>query len=238
MIVYSPFVNLIMTAKVTAEYISDCVGNVATKRANSRQEKECYYFFELENGDVIRVSRKGGLYDHYGIYVERGHHVIHYTGTDGAADFNGTVRETSFDRFLDGANSVVLCRFPQTIRSLEELSVYKTPLEKVMDLATLQYQKEPMRTLKGAVGLVCEGLKVVKVSPSVLAVGHEDEGARIRDYHLYSGEETVERARSQIGENAYNLALNNCEHFAIWCKTGLRESSQVNGIISSIRALV
>lgn len=238
MIVCSPFVNLIMTAKVASEYISDCVGNVGTKRSNSRQEKECYYFSELENGDVIRVSRKGGLYDHYGIYVEGGHHVIHYTGTDGATDFNGTVRETSFDRFLDGANSVVLCCFPQTIRSLDELSVYKAPLEKVRDLAALQFQKEPMRTLKGAVELVCGGLKVVKVSSRVFEVSHEDEETRLGDYHLYSGKEIVERARSQIGENAYNLALNNCEHFAIWCKTGLRESSQVNGIINSIRALV
>lgn len=47
-------------------------------------------------------------------------------------------------------------------------------------------------------------------------------------YHLYSPEETVVRAKSRIGEEKYNLAVNNCEHFAIWCKTGVHESHQVN----------
>ena len=47
------------------------------------------------------------------------------------------------------------------------------------------------------------------------------------NYHLYSPEETVERTRSREGEQDYNLVTNNCEHFAIWCKTGIRESHQV-----------
>ncbi|MDQ2646242.1 MAG: lecithin retinol acyltransferase family protein [Myxococcota bacterium] len=29
-----------------------------------------------------------------------------------------------------------------------------------------------------------------------------------------------ERARSQLGRVGYNLAQDNCEHFARWCKTG------------------
>ena len=29
------------------------------------------------------------------------------------------------------------------------------------------------------------------------------------------------------GEGTYNLVLNNCEHFAIWCATGIYYSSQV-----------
>lgn len=52
-----------------------------------------------------------------------------------------------------------------------------------------------------------------------------------RKYHLYSPEETVKRARSRLGENKYNLALNNCEHFAIWCKTNISESHQVNEVL-------
>ncbi|MBR1485765.1 MAG: lecithin retinol acyltransferase family protein, partial [Synergistaceae bacterium] len=57
---------------------------------------------------------------------------------------------------------------------------------------------------------------------------------RLRNYHLYSGEETVSRARSKIGQGGYNLALNNCEHFAVWCKTGVKESSQVDNILDII----
>lgn len=50
--------------------------------------------------------------------------------------------------------------------------------------------------------------------------------------HLYSPHETIERAYSRLGETKYNLALNNCEHFAIWCKTGLSKSYQVQRFIS------
>lgn len=57
---------------------------------------------------------------------------------------------------------------------------------------------------------------------------------KMTDYHLYSGEETVKRARSKLGKGGYNLALNNCEHFAVWCKTGVKDSSQVNNILDVI----
>ena len=50
-------------------------------------------------------------------------------------------------------------------------------------------------------------------------------------YHLYTPEETVERAYSRLGETKYNLVTNNCEHFAVWCKTGISESHQVNSIL-------
>ena len=43
----------------------------------------------------------------------------------------------------------------------------------------------------------------------------------------FSPAETVRRARSRLGENAYNLIFNNCEHFALWCKYGTSRSVQV-----------
>jgi cell wall-associated NlpC family hydrolase len=43
----------------------------------------------------------------------------------------------------------------------------------------------------------------------------------------YSRAETLRRAKSQIGKSDYNILFNNCEHFAIWCKTGKRHSNQV-----------
>jgi hypothetical protein len=43
----------------------------------------------------------------------------------------------------------------------------------------------------------------------------------------FSPEETVRRAISRIGEKKYNLLFNNCEHFALWCKTGMNKSCQV-----------
>lgn len=37
----------------------------------------------------------------------------------------------------------------------------------------------------------------------------------------------IERAESRLGEQHYDLLSNNCEHFAMWCKTGKNESSQL-----------
>lgn len=48
---------------------------------------------------------------------------------------------------------------------------------------------------------------------------------------LYSPEETVTRARSCLGQGGYNLVLHNCEHFAIWCKTGVERSEQIDRFI-------
>ena len=57
---------------------------------------------------------------------------------------------------------------------------------------------------------------------------------KISNYHLYTPEETVTRARERIGESSYNLWTNNCEHFAIWCKTGISESHQIEDVMSAM----
>lgn len=50
----------------------------------------------------------------------------------------------------------------------------------------------------------------------------------------FSPNETVRRARSQIGKKKgeYNLATNNCEHFARECKSGKSESKQVQKVVT------
>ena len=45
---------------------------------------------------------------------------------------------------------------------------------------------------------------------------------------FYGPRKTVQRARSMIGKGDYNLFDYNCEHFAIWCKTGQLESTQLS----------
>ena len=55
----------------------------------------------------------------------------------------------------------------------------------------------------------------------------------IRSYKLHTPEETVERARSKLGEKGYDLVKNNCEHFAIWCKTGVHESHQIEKLLGT-----
>ena len=51
--------------------------------------------------------------------------------------------------------------------------------------------------------------------------------ANTKEYRIFSPEEMVRRARERVGEEEYNLIFRNCEHFALWCKTGVEESTQV-----------
>ena len=43
----------------------------------------------------------------------------------------------------------------------------------------------------------------------------------------YIPDVVVERAKSRLGEQEYNLLFNNCEHLTNWCKTGISDSKQV-----------
>jgi hypothetical protein len=46
---------------------------------------------------------------------------------------------------------------------------------------------------------------------------------------VYAPDVVIQRAESRLGERQYDLLLNNCEHFATWCTTGLSESRQLAG---------
>lgn len=51
---------------------------------------------------------------------------------------------------------------------------------------------------------------------------------------IYGPDDSVQRAYSRLGEDWYNVLLNNCEHFVTWCIVGVHSSSQVNsGILST-----
>jgi hypothetical protein len=53
----------------------------------------------------------------------------------------------------------------------------------------------------------------------------------------YIPDVVVERAKSRLGENNYNLLSNNCEHFASWCKTGISDSKQLRNYLPAISTL-
>ena len=46
----------------------------------------------------------------------------------------------------------------------------------------------------------------------------------------FSARAVVRRAESRLGETGFNLGLNNCEHFASWCKTGISSSRQIETV--------
>ena len=43
--------------------------------------------------------------------------------------------------------------------------------------------------------------------------------------------ETLSLARKHLSHNGYSLAFNNCEHFATYCATGKKKSSQVRKVV-------
>ncbi len=152
----------------------------------------------LNKGDILAVTRKGGLYRHYGVYIGD-NKVIHYAAENG--DFSGriSIHEASLSEFQDGAMLVYVLDFPDDGELPTKRGFYG-------DDAKLQHYRESLFF-------------------SII---------RTADYHLYSPEETVERARERMGEDKYSLPFNNCEHFAIWCKTGVKESHQVNEWITQL----
>jgi len=50
-------------------------------------------------------------------------------------------------------------------------------------------------------------------------------------------DEVVSRACSRLNEKGYNLPVNNCDHFATWCKTGKHRSTQVDLVKKFIMAV-
>jgi hypothetical protein len=74
------------------------------------------------------------------------------------------------------------------------------------------------------------GAAVRRTAIAVFAAGSP---VQVRRYGQCSRPQTViRRARSRLGEARYNLPFNNCEHFAVWCKTGRPESEQVKDAAS------
>jgi len=49
-------------------------------------------------------------------------------------------------------------------------------------------------------------------------------------------EEIVARALAHVGRQGYSPLVDNCEHFATWCATGMRESRQVGIVMARVAA--
>jgi hypothetical protein len=57
----------------------------------------------------------------------------------------------------------------------------------------------------------------------------------VREYvRCFDSDTVVARALSRVGRRGYDLADNNCEHFACWCKTGRHHSKQVKDVAAAV----
>ena len=159
---------------------------------------------ELEPGDVIGIKRLAG-YEHYAVYAGNGR-VIHYAAEDG--DFGeATIHEAPFDDFLHGQQTFFVLDFSEA-------------------------GKRPAKRVKGQPFFNPMGALVFPLGRQKSLLDELKQNLHDSDIeHIYSNEETLARARSRIGESSYSLVSNNCEHFAIWCKTGVEKSYQVDNIL-------
>lgn len=77
---------------------------------------------------------------------------------------------------------------------------------------------------------------VAKISLAEFSRGHPVR-VHVEADVTYSGIEVVARACSRLGEDAYDVLRNNCEHFCFWCLTGAARSPQVERLLLSSRAV-
>jgi hypothetical protein len=77
---------------------------------------------------------------------------------------------------------------------------------------------------------------IAKVSLAEFANGHP---VHVNDETnvAYSGIEVAARACSRLGEDAYDVLCNNCEHFCSWCMVGVARSPQVERLLTNPRAV-
>jgi hypothetical protein len=166
----------------------------------------------LNPGTVIGVDR--GLYKHYGIYAGSGS-IIHYASATGDFGYAMGVRKTGVKHFLAGTREFFVCEFPNS---------HGKPRE----------QKKNADIFSALTSsLTGGGLFGGNENPLSAIIAIYELFKKI-NYKLYSPAETLRRAKSRLGESSYNLVFNNCEHFVVWCKTGVSESHQVNTVIRAI----
>ena len=160
--------------------------------------------FESDRADGVKygdvIYVDRGIYKHYGIYIGNDR-VIHYSGSSGLSSSSAS--------------------------SGSDASIHEAPISEFLDGSTSckfidfrhqEFLDSLIRSLRCSIG----GGGIVSTALFAYAVANKK--------NIYSPEETVQRARSRIGERKYSVTSNNCEHFAMWCKTGIAESKQVKEV--------
>ncbi|GER37040.1 NC domain-containing family protein [Striga asiatica] len=161
---------------------------------------------ELKPGDHIYSWRYSYLYAHHGIYIGEGN-VIHFTRGAGHEIGTGTI----LDRFIFSSSPT--SKSGPTCRTCGDQSKSDGVISSCLDcflsggdLYLFQYNVSTAVFLANARGGTC-----------TLAKSDSPEDAVHRAEYLL-----------QNGFGGYNIFRNNCEDFAIYCKTGLLVFRTVN----------
>ena len=95
------------------------------------------------------------------------------------------------------------------------------------DGTVMHFSGEPLRQQDASICRV--SLEDFLHGDELLVVGYGEEAR--------SPEDVVAEALSHEGESGYDVCLNNCEHFATFCKTGLHKSRQVKRALKIVTGL-
>lgn len=165
----------------------------------------------IERGMVLCVSRD--WYDHYGVYVGN-EEIIHFTSYSSDKNANNTIMKTSMRHFIRDAREFHVMAFDDATPTGSSW----TSLVKVVLAAAAATVAAP--------AVVAYGACMAALSAQRLYSWFETN-----DYKLYSREECAKRAEKCLGFGEYNIVLNNCEQFSLWCKIGIHTSTQVNKLL-------
>ena len=165
-----------------------------------------------KRGDVIGVHRAVGLYDHYGIYENE--NTIYEYGLHGNKFDIGI---TTLKEFIKESGGYFVLDFPET----HDTSPKKIHMSAPSFVGRIQ---DPT-------------IEIIEKSALDIIENILDSNSNPQNYHLYSPDETIARAKSRLGESKYTFVTENCEYYAIWCKTGVDESYQVKGGIELLKRL-
>ncbi len=147
-------------------------------------------------GDHIFVKRMMGAYTHHGIDIGN-KEVVHFTGVP-AQKVNAKIEKVSIEEFLRGGRLQIF-RYEYLLNELQRGN---------QSIRTMLFEK----VLHDKYDLT-DDLTKEKMIKSLIS--------RINDQNF-----TVRTALNHVGEKGYNIFFNNCEHFAVYCKTGIKFSEQ------------
>lgn len=76
---------------------------------------------------------------------------------------------------------------------------------------------------------LADGLTSGVVEATTLEAFSNGNGFTVKShtYPRFTGQSVIDRARSRLGEDDYNVFFNNCEHFCEWCVNGEHRSEQI-----------
>lgn len=178
---------------------------------------------DISRGDIIAVDRKKAgmkLYQHFAVFIGN-YEVIHYAAENGDFDGKVSIHKASFDDFIKDSKQFYVLDFNSLNRDAVQYKA-RMPRKPSNSFGTSSFVRR-----NDDFGDLLNAKVAIKILNEIVKIINSE------DYHLFSAEETVKRAESKLGETKYNLAFNNCEHFAIWCKTGLHESKQVEKVLEA-----